>query len=188
MNKVVVYDACILFSPALRDLLMYLFAVDAVEARWSERIQEEWIRSVLKRRPHVTRKQLEKAKKAMNERFPEGLVTGYEYLIETLQLPDLDDRHVLAVAIHSGASVIVTNNLNDFQSFELSRRRIKAVSPDEFLDQWSSVNPAGVLDAAREHRASLTRPSKTVDEFLVSLEKQKLSKTVAFLREHRNEI
>jgi hypothetical protein len=35
-------------------------------------------------------------------------VIGYEPLIESLQLPDPDDRHALAAAIKSGAQVIVT--------------------------------------------------------------------------------
>jgi len=42
------------------------------------------------------------------------LVTGYETLIQTLTLPDPDNRHVLAAAIVSCADVIVTHNLKDF--------------------------------------------------------------------------
>ena len=36
------------------------------------------------------------------------LVTGHEPLIEGLELPDPDDRHVLAAAIRCNAQVIVT--------------------------------------------------------------------------------
>jgi hypothetical protein len=42
--------------------------------------------------------------------------------------------------------------------------------------------------ARRNHRLNLTRPSKTIEEYLATLEKQGLSKTVAFLREHKDDI
>jgi death-on-curing protein len=42
------------------------------------------------------------------------LVTGYEGLIPALELPDPDDRHVLAAAIVGRCDVIVTQNLKDF--------------------------------------------------------------------------
>jgi len=50
------------------------------------------------------------------------------------------------------------------------------------------IDPKRVLQAVKSHRLSLTRPPKTVDEYLTTLEKQGLIKTVAFLREHWNAI
>lgn len=41
----------------------------------------------------------------MQEHFAEALVIGYEELIESLDLPDPDDRHVLAAAIQYGAQL-----------------------------------------------------------------------------------
>ncbi len=52
----------------------------------------------------------------MNEHVQDALVTGHEYLIDVLELPDLDDRHVLAAAIHGKADAIVTLNPR-FSSF-----------------------------------------------------------------------
>lgn len=54
-TDVAVYDACVLFSGSLRDLLMNLAVVQAVHAHWSDEIHEEWIRSVLRNRPNVRR-------------------------------------------------------------------------------------------------------------------------------------
>ncbi len=50
----------------------------------------------------------------MNDAVPDSIVTGYEYFIESMTLPDPDDLHVLAAAIRCGASVIVTFNEADF--------------------------------------------------------------------------
>lgn len=44
----------------------------------------------------------------MNDAVRDCLVAGYEDLIDSLTLPDPDDRHVLAAAIRAGAGVVVT--------------------------------------------------------------------------------
>jgi predicted nucleic acid-binding protein len=44
----------------------------------------------------------------INAHVRDCLATGYEPLIESLQLPDPDDRHVLAAAITAHADVIVS--------------------------------------------------------------------------------
>jgi hypothetical protein len=67
------------------------------------------------------------------------MVTGYEDLIDSLKLPDLEDRHVLAAAIRAGAQVIVTANLKHFPTEYLARFNIEAKLPDDFLlDQLAS--------------------------------------------------
>jgi predicted nucleic acid-binding protein len=105
------YDACVLYPAPLRDLLMRLALEDLYRARWTDRIHDEWIRSVLKDRQDLSRDQLERTRNLMNAHVRDCLVTGYEDLIEGLELPDPDDRHVLAAAIRTRASVIVTFNL-----------------------------------------------------------------------------
>ena len=52
--------------------------------------------------------QLERTRALMDQHADDALVTGYDDLIPGLQLPDPDDRHVLAAAIRSRADVIVT--------------------------------------------------------------------------------
>jgi hypothetical protein len=50
---------------------------------------------------------------AMRRAVPEACVTRHEPQIETLALPDADDRHALATAIRCNAQHIVTDNLED---------------------------------------------------------------------------
>jgi len=44
----------------------------------------------------------------MRQAVPDCMVFGFEDLIEGIELPDPDDRHVLAAAIRAGAQAIVT--------------------------------------------------------------------------------
>jgi predicted nucleic acid-binding protein len=50
----------------------------------------------------------------MEKAFPDASVERYESLITSLQVPDENDRHILAAAIRCKADVIVTSNLKDF--------------------------------------------------------------------------
>jgi len=101
-----VLDACVLYSAALRDFLLRLAAADLVKPFWSEEIQNEWVRSLLRKRPDLKQENLERTRWEMNSYFPDSLIQGYESVIPTLQLPDLDDKHVLAVAIQTKAKYI----------------------------------------------------------------------------------
>jgi predicted nucleic acid-binding protein len=180
----VVYDACVLFSASLRDLLMHLAASSEFTPHWSDTIHEEWIRAVLAYRPGMHRAQLDRTRNLMNIKIAGGLVTGFEYLIPSLTLPDENDRHVLALAIHTKSTMIVTHNLRDFPVSTLEPYGIEAVSPDEFLCRLLEDDPKTTISNMSIHRNSLHRPAKTVDEYLATLEKQGLHRTVTLLRQH----
>jgi len=104
---VALYDACVLHPAPLRDLLMHLAVSGLYRARWTNRIHEEWIRSVLARRPDVLREALERSRQAMDDHVDDCLVSGYEGLESQLALPDPNDRHVVAAAILCQAGTIV---------------------------------------------------------------------------------
>ena len=181
-NYTVVYDACVLFPAPLRDLLMRLAVVGLFRARWSAQIHEEWLRSLLEKRPELTRAQLERTRDLMNTSVLDSLVTGHEPLIEAIVLPDPDDRHVVAAAIRCGANAIVTYNLKDFPEAALQPLGIEAQHPDDFVLCQIDLGPAVVLRALREQRAALKNPPRSLDDFLNTLESQQLVQTVARLR------
>jgi hypothetical protein len=120
----------------------------------------------------------------MDKHAIDVLVIGYEDLIPGLQLPDPNDRHVLAAAIRGQANVIVTMNLRDFPSDVLAPFGIEAQRPDEFILHLLDLAPGAVVAAAENHRQSLKNPPKTVSEYLETLERQGLTQTVTVLREH----
>ncbi len=179
---VVVYDACVLYSAALRNLLMYLAKSRMFGARWSADIHEEWMRSVERDFPDLTRDKLERTRRLMDANIERALVLGYEPLIPTLTLPDPDDCHVLAAAIHAKAEAIVTLNLKDFPPEALAPHGIEAITPDELMTRLLAQDEAGVCAAVRENRASLKKPPMTPEEFLSQPSFVALPQAVARLR------
>ncbi|MBY0227806.1 MAG: PIN domain-containing protein, partial [Gemmataceae bacterium] len=163
---VAVYDACVLYSASMRNYLMYLAKSRLFAAKWSADIHEEWMRSVERDFPDVTRDKLERTRRLMDQHIDRALVQGYEPLIPALVLPDPDDRHVLAVAIHAQASAIVTFNGKDFPPEALAPHGVEAITPDELSVRLISENEEMVLAAVREHRASLKKPPMTAEQYL----------------------
>lgn len=182
-QSTVVYDACVLYPAPLRSFLMYLAMTDLYRARWTNDIHEEWMRSVQEVYPDFTRQQAERIRDLMNAHVIDCVVTGYEGLIPSLTLPDPDDRHVLAAAIHCGADIIVTSNLKDFPERVLKPYGIEAQHPDDFLTRQLNLSPNHVCAAAKRQRQSLKKPPLSVDEYLASLERQGLAQTVHALRQ-----
>ncbi|MGC0152954.1 PIN domain-containing protein [Chromobacterium vaccinii] len=178
----VVYDACVLYPAPLRDALMRQALTGLYRARWTDAIHEEWMRNLLANRPDLSRVQLERTRELMNRHVEDALVDGYQYLIPSLSLPDPNDRHVLAAAIHSHASVIVTFNLKDFPAVSLEPYEIEAQHPDEFLAHLLDLNAAATLAAFAQHRQSLKHPPKTVSEYLDILQRQGLPATTRLLK------
>jgi hypothetical protein len=75
----------------------------------------------------------------MNASVRDCLVPDFEPLVGGLDLPDKDDRHVLAAAIRCGAQTIVTANVKDFPVTALRRLGIEALTPDDFVFDLSST-------------------------------------------------
>ena len=161
---------------------MHLALTDTFRARWTDRIHEEWIRNVLANRPDLTREQLNRTRDLMNAHVRDCLVTGFESLIAGLDLPDADDRHVLAAAIR--ADIIVTFNLDDFPAKCLEAYGIESQHPDDFITHLLDLTPGAVCAAVRRHRESLRKPAKTVEEYLDCLTKQQLPHATAMLRQY----
>ena len=178
-----VYDANILYPAPLRDLFIRLAQTGLVRARWTETIHDEWIRNVLKNNASLSAERLARTRSLMNEAVRDCLVTGYEDLVESLSLPDPDDRHVLAAAIRASADVIVTYNLKDFPAETLTRFDIEAQHPDDFLVGLLDQAPGMVCAAVKRQRESLRNPTKTAQELLTTLESQGLTQAVARIRE-----
>lgn len=177
------YDACVLYPTPLRDFLVRLAATDLFAARWSDQIHDEWIRNVLAQRSDVSRSQLERTRDLMNDAIPDCMVSGHERLIRSLELPDPNDRHVLAAAIVAHAQMIVTFNLRDFPVAALGAFGIEAIHPDRFIECQLDLKEAAVVQAVRAQRLALRNPPYTAGQLLDTLAAQGLPVSADRLRE-----
>ena len=174
-------DANVLFPFRKRDILLRFHHAGLFRARWTERILDEWTRNLLDQKPHLERS-VRSQRHAMREHFQEALVTEYEQLIGTLELPDANDRHVLAAAIRCSAQHIVTDNLADFPAAVLGRFDIEAVDADEFLSRTFDLYPSEALDVLRTLREAYTNPPFAPLEFVRDLTAKGLPRLAARIR------
>ena len=181
---VVVYDACVLYPAPVRDLLMEIAISDLVRAKWTDRIHQEWMSSLVKDRPDIEER-IQQTRRLMDAAIPDALVRHYESLIDGITLPDPGDRHVLAAAIKCGAQIIVTANLKDFPQEYLAPYGMEALHPDEFIEHQFGLNQGAVIACAKRIRARLKNPEKSADEYLEILASSRLPVTANLLREFK---
>lgn len=156
---------------------MELAVADLFRAKWSDAVHDEWISAVLRNRADLTRARLERTRDLMNAHARDALVTDFEPLIEALDLPDPEDRHVLAAAIKGRADLIVTGNLKDFPPEQLERWGIEAQHPDTFLTHQFHLSQPAFLQAVKTVRLRLRSPPRSVADYLDTLRAQGLVST-----------
>jgi hypothetical protein len=97
-------DTCVLVPSRARDVLLEVASTGAYRPLWSSQILAELdrtLRLLLGKRgvsPEEIDAYLTRLFRQMETAFPDALVTDWESLAETVQLPDPDDRHVVAAA------------------------------------------------------------------------------------------
>jgi hypothetical protein len=106
----VVCDANVFYAIVMTDLILSLGVNELIRPRWTQHIHEEWIRNLRANRPDLDPAKIERRRQQMDAAIDDCLIDGYEGLIPQPSLPDPDDRHVLAAAIHAQVSVILTYN------------------------------------------------------------------------------
>lgn len=183
-SEIAVLDACVLYPAPLRDLLLSLAADGLYQARWTQMIQTEWINSLLANRPDLQPPSLFRTADLMNQAIDGSMVVGFEHLIQTLTLPDPNDRHVLAAAITCGASSIITFNTKDFAQ----QSHISILHPDDFCTSLYIEKPETALLAIRTLRRRLRTPKKTAEELIATYERLGLRKLSAMLVSEINAI
>lgn len=177
-------DACVLFPVAVCDSLMSVAAAGLYAPKWTAMIEDEWMRSLERRleRPPGT---FISRRDAMRQACPDWEVRerAWQALEGGLDLPDKDDRHVLAAAIAGHADCIVTANLKHFPARQLALFGLEAIHPDEFLVAQLDLDQVAVLSAFKEQRRRLKKGEYSPEAFANGLERNGLIVTAQRLRE-----
>jgi len=180
---IVVYDANVLNPNTLRDLLIRIAQLpQLVQAKWTDKILDEALSALRKNFPDISAEKASILRERMNAAVRDCLVAGYEPLINVLDLPDPDDRHVLAAAIKVNAQLIVTRNLRHFPKSKLAPWGIRAKSPDDFVRDAIGIDAHAVWACVQQIVDSRTMRPVTVDDVLDELARDGLVGSVATLR------
>jgi hypothetical protein len=182
-RPVALYDASVLYPSLIRNLLMYLGTDGLVAARWTDAIHDEWTRNLALAQPDLTPDRLARIRGLMDRALPDATVGNFESLIPTLSLPDPDDRHVLAAALHTGADLIVTHNLKHFPAAILELHGLEAITPDALLCRLLEDEPAATRLALEKLRLSFRNPPYDSANFLNRLGEVGLTGTLQRLKE-----
>lgn len=179
---VAVLDANVLYSAPLRDFLLRLAETGLYKPKWTNEMQEEWMRNLLLKRPDLAKDQLKRAQEAMDSAFPDANITRYKSMIKDLSLPDKDDRHVLAAAIKSTADAIITFNIKDFPVKYVKSHNIAIKTPDEFIIDLFGLDGSKVLQAFHRQVNALKKPPQSISKVLETLAGCGLNNSILILK------
>ncbi|MCW2275996.1 PIN domain-containing protein [Rhodoblastus acidophilus] len=177
-------DACCLVGVLKRNLLLTLAEAEFFRLRWSEPVlveTERAIQGIYERRgaPEAA-EQAKRARGKMEAAFEEAMVSDFEqYLSLCGKLPDPNDAHVVAAALKTQASAIVTDNLKHFPTEILAPLNLYARSADSFIADTIDLDPGRAVAAIRVMRHRFKKPEKTAELLLLDMEACGLTDTVS---------
>jgi predicted nucleic acid-binding protein len=166
------------------DVLMSLCERGLFAAKWSERIEEEWVRNLNADFPKESANILRRRDEMRNsvpdwEISPDGIAS----IEPGLMIPDPKDRHVLAAAIVGHADCVVTDNVKDFGTETVAKYGIEIIDTDSFIVSQIDLDEYQSLVALKEMRMRWRNPQTTAEEFCAVFEKRQLLSTAQRLRE-----
>ena len=167
----------------MTDALMSLTTAGFFAAKWTTRIEDEWISALEKQRSDLIGK-LGVRRDSMRDAVPDWEVpeAAWSSIVRGIELPDPNDAHVLAAAIAGHADCIVTSNLKDFPNSVLMEFGIEAIDPDTFIiNQWD-LDPVNAIAAFKRMRARRKKPQSSSEDFAYALELGGLPTTAERLR------
>jgi hypothetical protein len=91
---------------------------------------------------------------------------------------------VVAAAVASRASVIITWNVRDFPTAELRRWSLRKQTPDVFLTDLYGQVPDLIIQTTRKARHNLRRSKVSAEDFLDALRRQKLVSFTSKIEQH----
>lgn len=186
-----VLDTSVLYPSLQRDFLLSLAAEGSYRALWSSAIldelheceQEKLIETGFT--PLRARSAADHLINTMGSAFDDAEVTDWERYVAAVELPDQDDRHVVACAIAGRADAIITSNLRDFP-LERMPLSIEVMPPQTFALHNVTLDPSRArraVDGIVARSGAHGRPRRTLTEVLEILEaRYGMHEAVGYLR------
>jgi hypothetical protein len=181
--SVAVYDACILYPFHLRNVMIQAAVDGLVQPRWTDEIHQGWIRNLMAGTAGIPSDRLQRTRRLMDNALPAATVRAYSVHIPAVSLPDPNDRHVVAAAIASGASMILTWNIQDFPARELKKFGLRRQTPDTFLMDLYKTAPDLMVGSLANARRNLSKSRVSALEFIDILKNQKLLRLAKQIQE-----
>ena len=165
-------DACVLYPLAMTDALLSLATAGLFAAKWTTRIEEEWIAALERQRPDLIGR-LGVRRHSMREAVVDWEIPerAWRHRLPGITLPDENDTHVLAAALAGHVDCIVTLNLKDFPADLIDGFGVEVIHPDTFLVHQWDLEPDTAIEAFRRMRARRRSPSSSPLEFAEALRK-----------------
>ncbi|HRO11131.1 PIN domain-containing protein [Amaricoccus sp.] len=179
----VVVDTDVLVGALSRNVVLSLAEEGFFRPRWSATTLAEFETAFV--RLYGDAETARRQRRNIEDAFPEAVVCDGEALIDGLALPDPNDRHVLAAAIKTRASVIVTNNLKDFPKEALAIHQIEPMKVDDFVMDCIDLKGVEAVAALRKMRERFNNPHLDAEGLILRLEKVGMSQTATLLVEFK---
>ncbi len=167
----VLLDANVLVDAQVRDLFCRMADAELISLRWSSRILEE-TRRALTGSLGLDPLKVDRLMAALARTFPEAMLEVHESFVDRIDLPDPDDRHVLAAAMIGECDWIVTENIDDFPDEVVEAFDIFVLTIDDALVLLAGQYRDSIGSVIDRQIAALRRPALTREEFLERLAKR----------------
>jgi len=186
--SIAVFDSCILYPFHLRNIIVQAAVDRLVEARWTDEIHDEWIRSLMVQVPAIPMERLQITRQLMDSALPTATISGYEEHIPRVTLPDPNDRHIVAAGITANASHVLTWNLRHFPANELKKFGLRRATPDAFLSGLFDIFPDLVINSLANARWNLSKTRVSAPDFIDILARQKLVQVAKQVEKHVSDL
>lgn len=133
MGQRLLLDACVLYPPLVRGIILGVAESGLITPLWSQRILDEWRIAILRKQGVEEEENVVAIQARMAESFPKALMRPDPKVEAEVELPDPADAHVVAAAVTAEAPKILTFNLRDFPRRALWQYGVEAQHPDSFL-------------------------------------------------------
>ena len=173
-------DTCVLFPTVMRTILLEAVKSKHDSAFWSEKILREWSTSA-KKVGNLGQLQADSEISILRANWPNSIISFSLELEESLYLPDLNDRHILAAAIAGKCDAIITLNKKDFPRQILDQYGLIRLDPDHVILEYLKDDASIIIEIAQDLLSEANRKFNEEWTILQLLRKARLPRTAKVL-------